>query len=1068
MLDSHVKFHSANGKRLILIVDDEEINREILGAILEDKYEILYAETGEEALELIKENRDNLSLVLLELILPGIHGFDVLREMKSDPVMGNIPVIVLTADKAAEVESLSLGAIDFISKPYPGQEIIDARVQKTIELSEDRDIISSTERDQVTGLYNKEYFYRYAEQFDKYHKELPMDAIVVNVNHFNMINERYGKEYGNEVLRTIGERLREAVIGSGGIVCRRESDVFMVYCPQRSDYDEILRKTSEGIDGIGSTSSRVHLRMGVYSHVDKSVDVEIRFDRAKIASDTVRNSYSKAIGLYDDKLHQSELFEEQLVEDFQKAIDEKEFIVNYQPKYDIRLSHPVMNSAEALVRWNHPEHGLISPGIFVPLFEENGLIQKLDFYVWREVASQMQDWKGRYGRSVPVSVNFSRIDLYEPNMVPYLRGLLDEYNLKADELLLEITESAYTEDSEQIVEMVGQLRREGFLIEMDDFGSGYSSLNMISTLPIDALKLDMMFIRNAFGTKQNTRIIEVIIDLAKHLKVPVIAEGVESEDQVKALKDLGCDIVQGYYFSKPVPASEYEELLSAEQQKDGDEAERSAHEGTEDAASKEDEHEDVSAAEVYAGGEETDRTGKAWEKADDTDKDEKGNKAFKLRALSFTFAIIAFIFAVCLSITDTMVNHGQEDLIKAQNRNIAARQAAADLEAASDYLTDEVRDFVVTGDTVHMNNFVSEVTEVKSRDKAVSDLEKLLKGNDSSMYTNLSRALALSNQLVEQENMAIKYTVMAGDYKDSQIPDVIKAIDPPAEALSMSPEQLKAAATEMIYGESYAAQKREIKSSTELCTQELVSISNEEVEKTEARMDKILDFQTVMTVLLILIIAMFLACIEKYIMKPLSDLVSAIGENKSVKPDGVSEIQYVSRAYNDMLEETRQSHEHLEYQALHDKLTGLLNRTAYEAMTPDIDLDNSALIMVDVDDFKTVNDTYGHDVGDLVLKKVASILKDSFRSVDQIYRLGGDEFVVVMMRVDSSHRDLVLNKIGKANQILSNPDDGLPKVTLSAGAAFGDRENPQGDIFKDADTALYRVKEAGRNGCQIF
>ena len=561
MLKSHEKFHSANGKRLVLVADDEFINRELLSLTLQDSYEVIFASNGREALEKIRANRDTLSLVLLDLMMPEMSGSELLKVVKEDPELKHVPIIVLTGDQEAEVESLGNGASDFIPKPYPKAEVILARVLRTIELSEDRQIIMSTERDPLTGLYNREYFYRYAEQFDHHHKDMSMDAIVEDVNHFHMINERFGTAYGDQVLRRIGELVRDMVRDSGGIVCRREADTFMVYCPHGKDYKAILETASVGLSEDDSSNNRVRLRMGIYADVDKSLDIERRFDRAKMAADTVRNSFAKNIALYDNTLHERELYAEQLIEDFPQAIAEKQFKVFYQPKFDVRQEIPIMASAEALVRWQHPTLGLISPGVFIPLFEENGLIQTLDHYVWRTVAGQIRSWKDRLGFAVPVSVNVSRIDMYDPHLVETFQKLLAENGLQPEELLLEITESAYTQDSEQIVGTVNLLRQLGFRIEMDDFGTGYSSLNMISTLPIDALKLDMQFVRNAFNQRKDTRMLEVIIDIADYLAVPVIAEGVETEEQLNALKAMGCDLVQGYYFSKPVPEEEYRHFL---------------------------------------------------------------------------------------------------------------------------------------------------------------------------------------------------------------------------------------------------------------------------------------------------------------------------------------------------------------------------------------------------------------------------------------------------------------------------------------------------------------------------
>ncbi len=563
MPEKHERFRPSVEKRRILLVEDELINQQLLQMILQGTYEVLPAETGAKALEILHSHFETLSLILLDLNLPDLHGLDVLREVKADGRFARIPVIVMTADSNAEVECLALGAIDFIPKPYPRPEVVLARVRRTVELSEDRDILRWTERDQLTGLYNKEFFYRYAVQLDTHHRENPTDAILMNINHFHTINDRYGKSYADNLLRSIGESILAVVQETGGIACRSVADTFLVYCPHRTDYDSLLEQVLAHINNTEAVQSenRVRIRMGVYANADKTLDIERRFDRAKLAADIVKGSFTRTIGIYDDSLHETEILEEQLIEDFPRAIREKQFQVYYQPKFDVRQETPVLSSAEALVRWRHPTLGMISPGVFIPLFENNGLIYRLDSYIWAEAAAQIRDWRKRLGIHLPVSVNVSRIDLYEPKLIELLRNITEQNDLCTHDLLLEITESAYTEDSAQIIDRVRQLRDIGFRIEMDDFGSGYSSLNMLSTLPVDALKLDMQFIRNAFKDRKDTRLLEAMIQLAEAFEVPTIAEGVETAEQVFTLKAMGCDIIQGYYFSRPLPTSDFERFL---------------------------------------------------------------------------------------------------------------------------------------------------------------------------------------------------------------------------------------------------------------------------------------------------------------------------------------------------------------------------------------------------------------------------------------------------------------------------------------------------------------------------
>lgn len=552
-----------NLKRHVLIVEDVEINQMILGSMLEENYEILYASDGVEALGQVKTHKDEIALVLLDLQMPKMGGMEVLKVMKEEEELRGIPVIVLTADQSAEVDCLKIGAIDFIPKPYPSAEVVQARVTRCIELTEKRNIIQSTERDSVTNLLNLDYFLRYVRMYDQHYAGMSMDAIVLDVNHFHMVNERYGKQYGDGVLARIGQRVRQISREVGGVCCRREADVFLIYCPHTEDYESILEKASEGLVDADVSKARVRLRMGVYSDVDKSLQIERRFDYAKTAANSVRTGYQKAIGIYDVKMHEAELFREHLLEDFKPSLESNRFTVYFQPKFDIRPERPVLASAEALVRWDHPELGLISPGVFIPLLEENGLILDLDQFVWREAAARIRDWKERFGFSVPVSVNVSRIDMLTPDLNIIFKEILDKYQLNTDDLLLEITESAYAGDSDQVISTAKKLRGMGmgFRIEMDDFGTGYSSLGMLSRLPIDALKLDMSFIRNAFGETRDVRMIELIIDIADYLHVPVVAEGVETEEQYMVLKAMGCDYVQGYYFSRPVPHEDFDQFL---------------------------------------------------------------------------------------------------------------------------------------------------------------------------------------------------------------------------------------------------------------------------------------------------------------------------------------------------------------------------------------------------------------------------------------------------------------------------------------------------------------------------
>ena len=659
MLKSNQANLSSSGKKLILIVDDEAVDRELLGAVLESDYDLLFAADGQAALEQIRAQRDNLSLILLDLQMPIVSCREVLRVIREESELRRIPVIVLTGDQASEVECLELGAADFIPKPYPQPGIILARVRRTIELNEDREIIRSTECDPLTGLFNRENSYRYATEFDHHNHDVEMDADELDVNRFHKINERFGITCGDEVLSRIDEELQ----------------------------DEETKKRRPGI---------------------------------------------------------------------------------------------------------------------------------------------------------------------------------------------------------------------------------------------------------------------------------------------------------------------------------------------------------------------------------------------RLRTAAIVFALIALLIAIALFVADAAVARGYRRIELASDRYISAQLAASDMETGSDYLTDRVHSFVATGEQGYLDDFFEEVKVTRRRDLAVEKLAELLEGRDTEALEQLNTALTLSNELVEVEYHAMRLMLEAGEYDMNTIPEEIAGIALSAEESALSPDELRERAKTLVFGGNYVQYKERIRENVTLCTQSLIRSYGRELEEASNRIDVLFRIQTAATLIFLLSVLAIMAFINSQIRYPLSRMVDLMQEQKTIPPDGVEELRFAARTYNTILRENIAAREKLSHEASHDALTGLLNRGAYELLMDTVDREHIALLLIDVDNFKQVNDTYGHAMGDRVLKRVAEILQSSFRSVDIICRIGGDEFVVVMTRVNSAMRQLVYNKIERANDLLRHPKDDLAPVSLSVGVAFSDRENPQGDIFSDADAAAYRVKRAGGGGCAFF
>ena len=447
------------------------------------------------------------------------------------------------------------GAADFVTKPYR-PEIVRCRVERIIHLRETAAVLNVIERDRLTGLFSRETFYMEVQRILREDPDGQYDLVVADAENFKVVNERLGVKTGDKVLCYMAQRYQR-LIGDQGICTRLHGDVFamLVRHGDGSWKEKLLWQWDEEFDGIPLRN--LVIKYGVYENVNRKIDSHMMCDRAILALNRIKKHYGKYVSMYDDSLRATLLREQQILDTMETALKERQFQVYYQPKYDIESNH--ISGAEALVRWIHPEYGFMSPGEFIPLFERNGFISKLDYYVWEETCKNLRKWKDEGRRPISVSVNISRRDFDAPDLAEQIMNLTDQYGIDRELLHLEITESVYTDEPEYIVRTVKELRDSGFKIEMDDFGSGYSSLNMLSELSIDVLKLDMKFVQS---TSQNRKsILGFVISLAKWLNLVTIAEGVENEEQVEKLRSLGCDYVQGFYYAKPMPRSEFESYL---------------------------------------------------------------------------------------------------------------------------------------------------------------------------------------------------------------------------------------------------------------------------------------------------------------------------------------------------------------------------------------------------------------------------------------------------------------------------------------------------------------------------
>ncbi|MCR5023815.1 MAG: EAL domain-containing protein [Lachnospiraceae bacterium] len=278
----------------------------------------------------------------------------------------------------------------------------------------------------LTGLYNKEYFTEYAHVYDQYYPDRKMDAVALNINRFHILNEIYGRTFGNELLLMIGRAINEYVSKCDGIACRYDADGYFLYIPGGHDIPGELSKVIKEYETDDMRNIHIRVRFGIYPDVDREYDVLRRFDCALLACNSIKDDYKERVAFYDSSMHEREAYSERLMADMEPALIGGQFRVYYQPKYDIQSDKPRLSSAEALIRWVHPTLGMISPSKFIPIFEANGMIRRLDRYVWREAARQIAEWKKEFGFTISVSVNVSRIDLMELSFIDEITGIMEE------------------------------------------------------------------------------------------------------------------------------------------------------------------------------------------------------------------------------------------------------------------------------------------------------------------------------------------------------------------------------------------------------------------------------------------------------------------------------------------------------------------------------------------------------------------------------------------------------------------------------------------------------------------
>ena len=557
-------------QKTVLVVDDSTTNRSILCDILHSDYTVIQAENGIQALTMLKKQDKKVDAIILDIIMPEMDGYEFMVKIKQDKTLSQIPVIILTekSDRDTEKKVLQSGAWDFVPKPYDA-DIIKLRLKNVIARSQVsllKELNNVMNYDPLTEIYSKNKFFSASKALLKANPDKQFAFLRLDIDRFKLINSFFGTAYGDRLLKHVAKRIRDfAKTTECCTFGRIDADVFGIFTPYQGK-EETVKQIEQAVENMKKLSASYNIMIvyGVYVVTDRSLPISFMCDRAALAAKTVKGHYMKSYAFYDDKMRLSIENEQNIINEMSDALENHEFVPYYQPKYDVTTNKPV--GAEALARWIHPTKGFISPGVFIPIFEKNGFISKLDFYIWECVCKQLKGWKDSGVPLFPVSVNVSRVNLYNPNLSKIIIELTKKYDVDPKYFNIEITESVYTDDNVMIDDITSQLRNNGFTILMDDFGSGYSSLNVLKDVQVDMLKMDMMFMFKAKYDGRAETIISSVIRMAKWLNIPVIAEGVDRAEQVEFLKSVGCDYIQGFYYSKPLPAADYEKLISDQEE----------------------------------------------------------------------------------------------------------------------------------------------------------------------------------------------------------------------------------------------------------------------------------------------------------------------------------------------------------------------------------------------------------------------------------------------------------------------------------------------------------------------
>ncbi|MEG0750699.1 MAG: EAL domain-containing protein [Oscillospiraceae bacterium] len=1012
-------------KETVLIADDNAVNRTILSKILSTQYNVIEAENGRIALKLLSVHNREIVAVILDLVMPIMDGYAVLKGIRKDGRYDNLPIVVTTGESNhdSERQALSLGAWDFVTKPYDA-EIILFRLKNAIDrsqLSALKELKYLAEYDSLTGIYNKTKFFDSTRKMLDANRGERFVFLRFDVDRFQLINSFFGMAEGDKLLIYIAKHMAKAAKKhSNATYGRIESDIVAMCIPYAPDHlKPMLLQAKKKLTQFNLNYDVVP-SIGIYIIDVPEISVEEMYNRASLAAKACKGNYVQFYAFYDESMSAAITNEQTITNGMNYALENGEFEIYLQPKYNIHTNLPC--GAEALVRWMHPQKGILFPNEFIPVFERNGFITKLDYYVWEQTCKCLHNWLLRGITPYPISVNVSRVNIYNPKLAETLLELVERYNIQPELLNLELTESAYTDNPVAMKKTMSQLQSYGFIIMMDDFGTGYSSLSLLKDIMIDVLKIDMRFLSVSEFEGRGENIIASVIRMAKWLGIPVIAEGAETSEQVDFLRSVGCDYVQGHYYAKAMTVKEYEQLcisLSLDMQMMTDKK-----------------YDGYCYDNLFSLNEEMKRLFNnnlqatvIYEYFD--------NRIELVRVNEAYYALMGYndMIAKSSNILDEVDSACRAPLTRAFHtcaqtlESVECEYMRRRTNGSPLWIAAKLR-YVTTVGNKHI--IIGELTDITMRKEVDAELQKYkaaLLSTDSQCHTVLIVDDEEINRIILKKILKDQFCCL--EAKNGE--DAMKVLRDKSNQIDLI---LLDISMPVMDGKEFLQ-----------CKQKMLELDGIPVIMITA--DDSPEQQT----------STFSLGANDYIVKPF--IPAVVTRRVSNVLESNYRFKGMVRDYNNMSAQMKT-----------DLMTGLINRVSAEEMISRRIENESGIcimIMLDIDNFKQINDTRGHDYGDKVICAVADLLRQHFRKEDVIARMGGDEFSIFVENIPDVR--LIEQKARMLCDSMSDIiiDEKNADITCSVGIAISSQTVHSFDaLYKNSDKALYSAKSRGRNIVSIY